>query len=75
MASLTDTLIRLIDESPLSLHQIAKQAQVPYLPLQRFVRGRRGQTEGRVNDTYSVESADAIYQSLTGKHFVEGGEA
>ena len=74
MASLTDTLIRLIDESPLSLHQIAKQAQVPYLPLQRFLRFKKGKG-GRVNETYDVAAADAIYQSLTGKHFVEGGEA
>jgi hypothetical protein len=72
MASLTDTLIRLIDESPLSLHQIAKQADVPYLPLLRYIRFRRGMP-GRVNGTYDVAAADAVYRTLTGRDYVEEG--
>ncbi len=73
MATLTETLLSLIDESELTIKEIAEHSEVPYQPLRRFVRGRRGAPAGRVNQSYDADSADRVYRFLAGKPFVEGG--
>ncbi len=75
MATLTETLLRLIDESELTIKEISEHSDVPYQPLRRFVRGRRGAPAGRVNQSYDADSADRVYRFLAGKPFVEGGVA
>lgn len=73
MATLTDTLIELIDSSGLPLKEIADKAGVPYQNFRRWVKGRRG-CSGRSNRTLDADSADAVYRALTGKSYTEGTE-
>lgn len=72
MATLTETLLDLINGSELSLKEIAEKAGVPYQSFRRWVKGRRGGS-GRSNRTYDADSADAVYKALTGEPYV-GGE-
>lgn len=74
MPSLSESLLDLIGASPLSLKEIAAKAEVPYQPLRRWVKGERGNRQGRIVRSYDVRSADAVYSVLAGKPFVEGGE-
>ena len=71
MPSLTETLLDLIEQSPLSLREIAENADVPYQNLRRWVKGERGKPGGRITRSYDVKSADAVYASLAGKPYVE----
>lgn len=56
-------LKKLVADSGRSLSVLAKEAKVPYYPLQRFVKGD--------TVTYDVESAAKLYQHLTGKPLIE----
>lgn len=73
MASLTESLLTLIDDSGLPLKEIAERAGVPYQGLRRWVKGKRGKEGGRSNRTLDADTADAVYLLLTGKHYTEGG--
>ena len=75
MASLTDTLLVLIEASDLSLKEIAEKSGVPYQSFRRWVKGRRGKPGGRSNKAYDADSADAVYKALTGKSYVEVTES
>lgn len=71
MATLTETLLDLIEGSGLTLKEIAERSGVPYQSLRRWVKGKRG-GEGRSNRTLDADSADAVYRMLTGKNYAEG---
>ena len=71
MATLTETLMDLINASELSLKEISDRAGVPYQNFRRWVKGRRGKPGGRSNRTYDADSADAVYKVLTGNSYVE----
>ena len=71
MATLTETLIELIDSSGLPLKEIADKAEVPYQNFRRWVKGRRGGSNGRSNRTLDADSADAVFKALTGKSYME----
>lgn len=73
MATLTETLLGLIDSSGLTLKEIAEKSGVPYQSLRRWVKGKRG-GEGRSNRTLDADSADSVYRMLAGKSYVEGTE-
>ena len=69
MATLTDTLIELIDASGLPLKEIADQAGVPYQNFRRWVKGKRG-GPGRSNRTYDADQANSVHKALTGRDLV-----
>jgi predicted transcriptional regulator len=71
MATLTETLLNLIDSSGLTLKEIAEKSGVPYQSLRRWVKGKRG-GDGRSNRTLDADSADSVYRMLAGKTYVEG---
>lgn len=71
MASLTETLLDLIDESGLRVKEIAERAGVPYQGLRRWYKGKRGANGGRSNRTIDADTADAVYKALTGKAYTE----
>ena len=75
MPTLTESLLERITASDQSLLSIAEGAGVPYQPLRRWVRGQRGNRNGRIVESYDVKSADAVYAYLTGSPFIERGEA
>lgn len=74
MPPLADTLLSLIERSDLTLKEIAEQANVPYQPLKRWVRGKRDKPGGRTNFKYDVVSADAVYALLNGSSYVEDAQ-
>lgn len=71
MATLTETLIELINASGLPLKEIAEKSGVPYQNFRRWVKGRRGSLGGRSNRSLDADSADAVYSMLTGKSYTE----
>jgi hypothetical protein len=71
MPTLTESLLERITASDQSLLSIADGAGVPYQPLRRWVRGQRGNRNGRIVESYDVKSADAVYAYLTGSPFVK----
>lgn len=56
MESIKSSLRKLIDEHPDSLHKIAKNAQVPYFPVYRFMKGR--------TDTLDTDIAEGLAREL-----------
>ena len=56
-----EILLGLIEDSDLSLTQIAAKADVDYQALRRWVK--------EITHTYDVGSAEKVYEALTGKKF------
>lgn len=61
---IAEEIKRLVRESGRSVFEIAGKLEIPYQPLNRFIRGR--------SPAYDLVNAERIYIELTGKPFVEG---